>query len=78
VKDSGPGILKEDQEKLFKRYAQLNPKEKTGWGLGLAIAKDFVLAQGGDIHLESEPGKGCEFCFTLPLAQGKEVNASGL
>jgi PAS domain S-box-containing protein len=70
VKDSGPGISKDDQEKLFKRYAQLNPKEKTGWGLGLAIAKDFVLAQSGDIYVQSEPGKGCEFCFTLPLAQG--------
>ena len=75
VKDSGPGIPKDDQEKLFKRYAQLNPKEKTGWGLGLAIAKDFVLAQSGDIYVQSEPGKGCEFCFTLPLALGKGSNA---
>jgi signal transduction histidine kinase len=69
VKDSGPGIPSEDQDKLFKRFTQINPKEKSGWGLGLAIAKEFVLAQRGEIFVESELGKGSIFCFSLPLAK---------
>lgn len=67
VKDSGPGISQKDQEKLFKRFARIDPKDKSGWGLGLVIAKDFVQAQGGEIFVQSDPGKGSCFSFTLPV-----------
>lgn len=67
VKDSGPGISQADQEKLFKRFVRLDSKDKSGWGLGLVIAKDFVIAQGGEISVESNPGEGSCFSFTLPV-----------
>ncbi len=67
VKDFGPGIPHKEQEKLFKRFARINPKDKSGWGLGLVIAKDFVQAQGGEIFVHSEAGKGSCFSFTLPV-----------
>lgn len=67
VRDYGPGILPEDQEKLFSRFSQLGPKSKRGWGLGLAISKEFVQAQGGSISVKSSPGEGSEFTFYLPL-----------
>ncbi len=70
VKDNGPGISKEDQEKLFQRFTQVGKKSRQsasgGWGLGLAISKEFVLAQGGRIWVESDEGKGSKFIFTLP------------
>ncbi len=69
VKDRGPGISRENVEKLFKRFSQIDPKSSKGWGLGLAIAKDFVAAQGGTIGVNSEPGKGSEFWFSLPVAK---------
>ncbi len=67
VKDFGPGISPEDQNKLFSRFSQLGQKSERGWGLGLAISKEFVQAQGGLISLNSIPGEGSEFRFHLPL-----------
>jgi len=66
VIDNGPGISKEDQEKIFHRFTQVGTKTKSGWGLGLAIAKEFVQAQGGRIWVESNKGNGSEFSFSLP------------
>ncbi|HSP87542.1 MAG TPA: ATP-binding protein, partial [Ignavibacteriaceae bacterium] len=68
VIDNGPGISKEDQEKLFQRFTQVGKKTRQGWGLGLAISKEFIQAQGGKIWVESEEGKGSKFIFTLPLS----------
>ncbi|MGE5806718.1 MAG: ATP-binding protein [Ignavibacteria bacterium] len=69
IKDHGPGISKEDQEKLFQRFTQVGKKSRQGWGLGLAISKEFVLAQGGKIWVESKEGEGSEFSFTLPATR---------
>lgn len=69
IKDHGPGISKEDQEKLFQRFTQVGKKSRQGWGLGLAISKEFVLAQGGKIWVESKEGEGSEFSFTLPVTR---------
>jgi PAS domain S-box-containing protein len=66
--DNGPGISKEDQEKLFQRFTQVGKKSRQGWGLGLAISKEFIQAQGGKIWVESEVGKGSKFIFSLPMA----------
>jgi signal transduction histidine kinase/HAMP domain-containing protein len=68
VIDRGPGISKEDQEKLFQRFTQVGKKSRQGWGLGLAISKEFVQAQGGKIWVESEIGQGSKFIFSLPIA----------
>ncbi|QQS36809.1 MAG: HAMP domain-containing protein [Ignavibacteriales bacterium] len=67
VIDNGPGISKQDQEKLFQRFSQIGNKTKQGWGLGLAISKEFIQAQGGSIWVESETGKGSTFYFSLPV-----------
>lgn len=66
--DNGPGISKEDQEKLFQRFTQVGKKSRQGWGLGLAISKEFIQAQGGKIWVESEIGQGSKFIFSLPMA----------
>lgn len=67
IKDSGPGIPAEHQDKLFKRFHRLPGESKSGTGLGLAIAKEFVHAHGGTIGVNSKPGEGTEFYFTLPI-----------
>jgi CheY-like chemotaxis protein len=70
VTDTGQGISPEDQKKLFQPFSQVDasPTRKTsGSGLGLSICRALVEMHGGKIGLESEPGKGSSFYFTLPL-----------
>ncbi len=69
VEDSGPGISHDQQKMIFNRFQQadIGIFQSRGAGLGLAIAKGFVEMLGGKIHVESEPGKGAKFVFTLPL-----------
>ena len=67
VKDNGPGIAKEYQNRLFERYFQVPGSKSKGTGLGLAISKDFIEAQSGKIWVESEIGQGAKFCFELPV-----------
>ncbi|MFC1909562.1 ATP-binding protein [Chloroflexota bacterium] len=70
VVDNGVGIRKEDQEKIFESFCQLdNPLngERKGTGLGLTIALQIVERHGGRIWVESSYGKGSRFSFTLPL-----------
>jgi CheY-like chemotaxis protein len=69
VKDSGIGVAKEDQEHIFDRFDQVekgNNNANEGVGLGLAISKGYVGMLGGRIGVESEPGQGSTFYFTLP------------
>ena len=66
IRDNGPGISEEDCGKLFQRFTQIGNKSKQGWGLGLAISKEFMQAQNGKIWVESEIGKGSKFVFSLP------------
>ena len=71
VTDTGIGIRKEDQLRLFEPFFQADKplvKGVGGTGLGLAIAKQIVERHGGKIWVESEYGKGSKFSFTLPLA----------
>ena len=69
VEDSGDGIAEENQKAIFTPYEQAGratAKSIKGTGLGLAISKQFVEMHGGKIWLESAPGKGSKFIFTLP------------
>ena len=68
VIDHGPGIALEYQAKLFDRFFRVPGAEVSGAGLGLAIAREVVIAQGGAIGLNSKPGEGSEFYFDLPAA----------
>jgi signal transduction histidine kinase len=66
VIDHGPGIPVAYQEQLFDRFFRVPGAEVSGAGLGLAIAKEIVVAQGGTIGVHSKPGEGSEFYFDLP------------
>jgi signal transduction histidine kinase len=70
VTDTGPGIAPADQAKIFEEFQQADSsttKQKGGTGLGLAIAKQIVEMHGGRLWVESEPGKGSTFQFSLPI-----------
>ena len=68
VRDTGPGIPPEHAAHVFDRYWQAKSTAKLGTGLGLSIAKGIVEAHSGRIWVESEPGQGAAFFFTLPAA----------
>ena len=70
VQDNGVGIAGEFIPKLFERYFQVPGTTEKGTGLGLAISKDFIEAQQGKIHIESEVGKGTSVYFQLPIDKG--------
>ena len=70
VKDSGVGMTPEDQVSLFEEFRQLgkdSSRKAEGTGLGLALTKKFVELHGGAMRVESAPGKGSTFMFSLPL-----------
>jgi len=66
VSDTGTGILKEYQDRIFEKFFQVPGAGPKGTGLGLYIAKEIVSAHGGEIGVESETGRGSTFWFTLP------------
>jgi signal transduction histidine kinase len=68
VADSGPGIAAEDCERIFEEFQQTEAglEQREGTGLGLALSKRLVELHGGRIWVDSEPGKGSTFVFTLP------------
>ena len=68
VSDDGPGISEENGQFLFERYWRGVDATYKGTGLGLAIARGIVNAHGGRIWVESEPGRGATFLFTIPAA----------
>ena len=70
VHDTGIGIAAEDQAVVFDEFRQVGrdyTRKQEGTGLGLALTRKFVELHGGRIWLESEPGKGSTFTFTIPL-----------
>src|SRR5690606_6980068 len=77
VADTGPGIPARDQPHVFRHFWQAAPHARAGAGLGLAIARSIVEAHGGRIWVESEPGNGCSFFFTLPTLQPEGQMSSG-
>jgi two-component system sensor histidine kinase BaeS len=67
VADDGPGIAPEDLPHVFDRFWRGGKSRLGGSGLGLTIARELVRAHGGEIWVESEPGAGSTFRFTLPF-----------
>ncbi len=71
VTDTGPGIAPEDRERIFEEFQQtdVGVDQREGTGLGLAVSKRLVELHGGRIWVESEPGHGSRFVFTLPVRE---------
>jgi signal transduction histidine kinase len=79
VRDTGPGISAGDQAKLFQEFQQADnaiTRKKGGTGLGLAISKRIIEMHGGKIWVESQPGQGSTFTFTLPVIVERQVEAA--
>jgi two-component system, NtrC family, sensor histidine kinase KinB len=68
VTDTGEGIPREYQRRIFDKFFRVPGSASNGAGLGLSIAKEVVLGHGGEIGVESQPGQGSTFWFTLPRA----------
>jgi signal transduction histidine kinase len=68
VADTGPGMSQEVCAHVFDRFYRASGDTSSGLGLGLTIAREIVIHHKGDIWVESEPGAGSTFFFTLPLA----------
>jgi len=79
VRDTGPGISSADQARLFQEFQQADnaiTRKKGGTGLGLAISKRIIEMHGGKIWVESQPGQGSTFTFTLPVIVERQVEAA--
>ncbi len=79
VSDTGKGISKEGQEKLFQKFSQVNrdTDEQQGTGLGLYISKNYVDLHNGKLWVESEEGKGANFSFELPILDKPPLEVKG-
>ena len=79
VADTGPGISPEQQQRLFQSFASgQGARKSTGErsiGLGLSISRKVIEAHGGRMFVESEPGRGSVFGFTLPLGRLRGTRA---
>jgi signal transduction histidine kinase/DNA-binding response OmpR family regulator len=76
VRDSGPGIPPEEQQRIFEAFYRLSQSNRAaeGTGLGLAITRRLVELHGGQLNIESQPGLGSSFYFTLPAVATVEPN----
>ena len=75
VRDYGPGVAPEDQERIFEKFRQLDAgvtRQHAGTGLGLAISRDLAEMLGGRLGVDSVPGEGANFWLILPVAIGGE------
>jgi two-component system sensor histidine kinase KdpD len=73
VADRGPGVAKQDAERVFDKFYRVREGEGGGVGLGLTICRGIVSAHGGRIWVEERPGGGASFRFTLPIERARSV-----
>jgi len=73
VRDQGPGIPSEFQDRVFDRFFRISGDSTSGAGLGLAIAKEIVMSHGGTIGLQSSPDQGSTFYFDLPANHNRSI-----
>lgn len=81
VKDEGVGISSEELEKVFDKFYRVerdDARETYGHGLGLYISRKFIEGMGGRLWVESQPGQGSIFYFTIPLAKSESIAAETL
>ncbi len=81
VRDTGIGIAKEDQKRVFRSFEQAvdkNPSKQQGTGLGLSISSRLIQMMGSNIALDSEPGEGSIFSFSIPLELGENEETQTL
>jgi two-component system sensor histidine kinase KdpD len=76
VADRGPGIAKNDVDRVFEKFCRLRETEGGGVGLGLTICRGIVLAHGGRMWVEERQGGGASFRFTLPLSEATSTGSS--
>jgi two-component system sensor histidine kinase KdpD len=69
VIDHGPGLAEDERERVFEPFYRRNRDQRSGAGLGLAIARGFAGANGGRIWAESRPGQGATFALALPVVE---------
>jgi signal transduction histidine kinase len=67
LSDTGPGLDEQAQREIFKPF--VTTKTDAGMGMGLSISRSIIEAHEGSLWVESEPGYGAKFCFTLPVDQ---------
>ena len=73
VEDTGIGVSREDQARIFEAFVQIGkPDSQRGTGLGLTITRQFVELMGGTIRVESTPGEGSRFCVELSVERAQE------
>lgn len=80
VRDDGPGLSREDMSRIFDRFVQakiVKGPGQHGTGLGLTISRGLVQMHSGTLWVESEPGKGCVFSFTIPRQLNAKLPQSG-
>ncbi|HHJ80194.1 MAG TPA: CHASE2 domain-containing protein, partial [Candidatus Tenderia electrophaga] len=78
INDTGLGIPEQDLAKIFDRYFRVNTADRAniqGSGLGLAFVKTVIEKHGGEMHVESEVGKGSRFCFELASYENRNMTA---
>jgi len=78
ISDTGPGIPKGEEHRIFERFYKADPsRQRGGVGLGLSITRHIIAAQGGHIWARNRPDTGACFSFTLPIVRSRKLAAPG-